>query len=92
MVTATFVSLPARMSRDHPVSSDDRRIRRVSAFEIVYLSLAAGLAVWLIWLGGAERLANSWKSGFLFRPGMTARELKLWGVIILVAVILSVLL
>ena len=49
-----------------------------------WLVLTAACA-WLLFFGGADRIANGWATWLVFRPGMDAREVKFGAVIAWIA-------
>ena len=54
------------------------------------LVTVSAFALWVVFLGGAERLEGSWLTGLLHVPGMTAAEIRVWAVLsVLVALVVS---
>ncbi|MEM7707809.1 MAG: hypothetical protein AAF358_19815 [Pseudomonadota bacterium] len=53
---------------------------------MIYPLLHVGICVWLIWLGGAERLEGSFSTIFFIYPAMTATELKFFAFLSLLTV------
>jgi len=47
--------------------------------------------VWLLFLGGAERLDHSWLTESLYLPGMTVVEIKVWGTLAAIALFITTL-
>ncbi|MEM9301608.1 MAG: hypothetical protein AAGE01_05830 [Pseudomonadota bacterium] len=45
---------------------------------MVVLAIHVAICVWIIWLGGAERLQNTASTILFFIPGMDRIELKVW--------------
>jgi hypothetical protein len=44
----------------------------------IHLLVSVSLLYWILFMGGADRLEGSWLTAFLFVPGMTATEIRVW--------------
>lgn len=53
----------------------------ILAAEIIFL-------YWLLFMEGAEQLEGSWLTALLYVPGMTAAEIRVWGTLAVMVMII----